>query len=117
MSDFEIAGINVLKQQLTLMSRQPKAMKRRDPIAERLIDEIYPELRQAKISGYSWKNLALLISEKCKIKMSANTVAKIFHEIDLRYEKETGIKALPVKTRTTCVKRGRPKKDTEHHGG
>ena len=62
MSDFEIAGINVLKQQLTLMSRQPKAMKRRNPIAERLIDEIYQELRQTKISGYSCRLRAGLSS-------------------------------------------------------
>ena len=111
MSDFEIAGINSLKQQLTLMSRQPRAVRSSNPIAERLIDEIYPELRQAKIAGYSWKDLSGLISEKCKIKLSANTVSKLFRILDLRYEKETNIKALPVKARkTSYVKRGRPKK-------
>lgn len=96
MSDFEISGLHSLKQQLTLMSRQPRAVRSHNPIAERLIDEIYPELRQAKIAGYSWKDLSALISDKCKIKLSANTVSKLFRILDLRYEKETGVKALPV---------------------
>ena len=137
MSDFEIAGINSLKQALTLMGKQPKAMGRRDPIAERLIDEIYVELRQARIAGYTWKDLATAINDKCKMKLSPYTVTNLFCELDLKYEKETGIKALPVakghvirkKTKLPTVsneakdvedspvctytgkKRGRPKKD------
>ncbi len=113
MSDFEIAGINSLKQQLTLMSRQPRAVRSSNPIAERLIDEIYPELRQAKIAGYSWKDLSGLISEKCKIKLSANTVSKFFRILDLRYEKETGIQALPVAKR----RRGQKKLKQETEEG
>lgn len=108
MSDFEISGLHSLKQQLTLMSRQPRAVRSHNPIAERLIDEIYPELRQAKIAGYSWKDLSALISDKCKIKLSANTASKLFRILDLRYEKETGVKALPVAKKYGGRKKAQP---------
>ena len=96
MSDFEIAGINSLKQALTQMARQPKSMKRGNPLAERLINEIYVEIRQSRIAGYSWKDLTALINDKCRIKLSTGTVSGLFRELDLKYEKETDIKALPV---------------------
>lgn len=138
MSDFEIAGINSLKQALTLMGRQPKARFGRDnSINKMLMDEIYVEVRQARVAGHSWKELSTVILEKCRIKLHPNTVSRMFRELDLKYEKETGVKALPVaqgmystkKTKPTtptretkdvddapaCTytgkKRGRPKKD------
>lgn len=77
MSDFEIAGINSLKQALTQMARQPKTISRRDPITLKLMEEIYVEVRQARISGYSWKDLKTVINEKCKIKLHENTVASV----------------------------------------
>ena len=100
MSDFEINGLNLLKQALTQMSRSPKTISRRDPIILiKLMEEIYVEVRQARISGYSWKDLKTVINEKCKIKLHENTVASVFQELDLKYEKETGIQALPVAKR------------------
>lgn len=99
MSDFEIAGINSLKQALTQMGRSPKTITRRDPIVLKLMEEIYVEVRHARISGYSWKDLKTVINEKCKIKLHENTVASVFQELDMKYEKETGIQALPVAKR------------------
>ena len=99
MSDFEIAGINSLKQALTQMGRSPKTITRRDPIVLKLMEEIYVEVRHARISGYSWKDLKTVINEKCKIKLHENTVASVFQELDMKYERETGIQALPVAKR------------------
>ena len=99
MSDFEINGLNLLKQALTQMSRSPKTISRRDPIILKLMEEIYVEVRQARISGYSWKDLKSVINEKCKIKLHENTVASVFQELDMKYERETGIQALPVAKR------------------
>ena len=99
MSDFEINGLNLLKQALTQMSRSPKTISRRDPIILKLMEEIYVEVRQARISGYSWKDLKSVINEKCKIKLHENTVASVFQELDLKYEKESGVQALPVAKR------------------
>lgn len=108
MSDFEIAGINSLKQALTQMGRSPKTITRRDPIILKLMEEIYVEVRQARISGYSWKDLKSVINEKCKIKLHENTVASVFHELDLRYEKETGVQALPVAKKRVSRKKSKP---------
>ena len=108
MSDFEIAGINSLKQALTQMARQPKNMKRGDPIAERLINEIYVEIRQSRIAGYSWKDLTTLINDKCRIKLSTGTVSGLFRELDLKYEKETDVKALPVAKKHGGRKKAKP---------
>ena len=99
MSDFEINGLNLLKQALTQMGRSPKTISRRDPMVLKLMEEIYVEVRQARISGYSWKDLKSVINEKCKIKLHENTVASVFQELDMKYEKETGIQALPVAKR------------------
>ena len=99
MSDFEINGLNLLKQALTQMGRSPKTISRRDPMVLKLMEEIYVEVRQARISGYSWKDLKSVINEKCKIKLCENTVASVFQELDMKYEKETGIQALPVAKR------------------
>ena len=110
MSDFEIAGLNSLKQALTLMSRQPKSMGRGDPIAEKLINEIYVEIRQARISGYSWKELSAVINEKCKIKIRQEVVSSIFRELDLKYEEETDVKALPVSKHCGGRKKTKPTK-------
>ena len=99
MSDFEINGLNLLKQALTQMGRSPKTISRRDPMVLKLMEEIYVEVRQARISGYSWKDLKTVINEKCKIKLHENTVASVFQELDMKYEKETGIQALPVAKR------------------
>lgn len=105
MSDFEINGLHSLKQVLTQMGRSPKTISRRDPMVLKLMEEIYVEVRQARISGYSWKDLKYVINEKCKIKLNENTIASVFQELDLKYEKETGIQALPV-----AKKRGSRKK-------
>ena len=105
MSDFEINGLNLLKQALAQMGRSPKTISRRDPMVLKLMEEIYVEVRQARISGYSWKDLKYVINEKCKIKLNENTIASVFQELDLKYEKETGIQALPV-----AKKRGSRKK-------
>ena len=105
MSDFEINGLHSLKQVLTQMGRSPKTISRRDPMVLKLMEEIYVEVRQARISGYSWKDLKSVINEKCKIKLNENTIASVFQELDLKYEKETGIQALPV-----AKKRGSRKK-------
>ena len=105
MSDFEINGLHSLKQALTQMGRSPKTISRRDPMVLKLMEEIYVEVRQARISGYSWKDLKTVINEKCKIKLHENTVASVFQELDMKYEKETGIQALPV-----AKKRGSRKK-------
>ncbi len=116
MSDFEIAGINSLKQALTIMARQPKTISRRDPITLKLMEEIYVEVRQARISGYSWKDLVAVINEKCKIKLHQNSVASLFQELDLKYEKETGIQALPVAKKRGSRKKSKPasvKQETE----
>ena len=99
MSDFEINGLHSLKQVLTQMGRSPKTISRRDPIVLKLMEEIYVEVRQARISGYSWKDLKSVINEKCKIKLHENTVAGVFQELDMKYERETGIQALPVAKR------------------
>ena len=99
MSDFEINGLNLLKQALTQMGRSPKTISRRDPMVLKLMEEIYVEVRQARISGYSWKDLKSVINEKCKIKLHENTVASVFQELDMKYERETGIQALPVAKR------------------
>ena len=99
MSDFEINGLNLLKQALTQMGRSPKTISRRDPMVLKLMEEIYVEVRHARISGYSWKDLKTVINEKCKIKLHENTVASVFQELDMKYEKETGIQALPVAKR------------------
>ena len=89
MSDFEINGLNLLKQALTQMGRSPKTISRRDPMVLKLMEEIYVEVRQARISGYSWKDLKGLLSTKnAKIKLYENTVASVFQELDMKYEKE-----------------------------
>lgn len=50
MSDFEIEGINLLKQALTQMSRQPKARLGRDNIGEPEYWMPLPELPRKKRS-------------------------------------------------------------------
>ena len=116
MSDFEINGLHSLKQALTQMGRSPKTISRRDPMVLKLMEEIYVEVRQARISGYSWKDLKLVINEKCKIKLHENSIASVFHELDLRYEKESGIQALPVAKKRGSRKKSKPasvKQETE----
>jgi len=109
MSDFEIEGINLLKQALTQMSRQPKARLGRDNSFNRLLmDEIYVEIRSARIAGYSYKDLSTVIQDRCKIKIHPNTVSSLFRELDLKYEKETGIKALPVAKGNVAPKKTKP---------
>ena len=108
MSDFEINGLHSLKQVLTQMGRSPKTISRRDPMVLKLMEEIYVEVRHARISGYSWKDLKSVINEKCKIKLNENTIASVFQELDLKYEKETGIQALPVAKKRGSRKKSKP---------
>ena len=37
-----------------------------------------------------------LLTKNAKFKLHENTVASVFQELDMKYEKETGIQALPV---------------------
>ena len=90
------------------MGRSPKTISRRDPMVLKLMEEIYVEVRQARISGYSWKDLKSVINEKCKIKLHENTVASVFQELDLKYEKESGIQALPVAKKRGSRKKSKP---------
>ncbi len=60
--------------------------------------------------------LKSVINEKCKIKLHENSVASVFRELDLKYEKESGVQALPVAKKRGSRKKSKPasvKQETE----
>ena len=99
--------ISSLKQALIQMARQPACLWCNDAIVEKLIDEIYVEIRACRIAGCTWEELSTMINEKCTIRVNQEIVSSIFRKLDLKYAKETGVKALPITKR-----RGGGKKPT-----
>ncbi len=64
MSDFEISGLNSLKQALTQMGRSPKTISRRDPLIFKLMEEIYVEVRQARMADTRGRDLEVCDQRK-----------------------------------------------------
>ncbi len=108
MADFDIPGLPDLKMELTRMSSSPKK-NQRSPILRDLIRELYTEIRMVRIQGHGWATVAEIIRKKTKIPCSAPSVKKFFEEIDLEWEKETGVAALDHKS---VKKRKYTRKDT-----
>lgn len=97
MADFDIPGINFARQALTTLAKNPRSNKGMTVIKTKMIKALYPEIRQARLAGYSWDSISKTIFESgLKPRISPKFLQRIFREVDLEYEKETGVKALPI---------------------
>lgn len=104
MAEFDLPGINFARQALTALAKKPRSSKGMSVIKANMIKALYPEIRQARLAGYSWDSITKAIFESgLKPQISQKFLQRIFREVDLEYEKETGVKALP-------IERGRKRK-------
>jgi hypothetical protein len=105
MAEFDIPGLPLLRQELAQMAVTPG---HRSSTLGRLIRELYDDIRQARITGHSWREISETITATTKVRCSQYALATNFRRIDSEWEKKTGVAALEP---TPAKKRGRPRKD------
>lgn len=94
--EFDAPGLNQARRLLTSLAKAPKASYAGQNIKLALIKALYPEIRAARLAGYSWRSIHKTLREaNAQPHMSLNLMCDYFCAIDKQYEKETGVKALP----------------------
>lgn len=93
MADFDIPGIGQARMNLALLADTPVVGQ--SEIKRELINELYVEIRAARIAGHSWRAVAEAINSAVKMKISKEMIVSYFRELDKKYEEETGVRALP----------------------
>lgn len=116
MADFDIPGIGQARMNLALLADTPVVGQ--SEIKRALIDELYVEIRAARIAGHSWRAVAEAINSAVKMKISKEMIVSYFRELDKKYEAETGVRALPEQMKRkqpvlypSVQKRGRQRKE------
>ena len=95
MTGFDIAGMCTARAKLTSMAKVPQPNKS-SGIARKIVTELYCEIRDARIAGYSWQKIADAITSTMNIKLTGSGISYVFRTLDHQYEQETGVAALPV---------------------
>lgn len=108
MAEFDIPGLPALRGELSAMAARTSGRKRTSPLLEKVIREVYAELRAARIAGHGWAKLSNTIRTHTKCPCSPVSVRKAFTRIDKEWERKTGVAALD----DIPVKKGRPKKSS-----
>ena len=100
MPEFDVPGLGRARMALTELARNPRASYGQKQLKTQLIESLYTEIRAARMAGHSWKRIRAAVSESgVVVRFPVGFLQKSFAEIDKRYEKETGVKALPPATR------------------
>ncbi len=100
MPEFDVPGLGRARMALTELARSPRASYGQKQMKTQLIESLYTEIRAARMAGHSWKKIMESIRKSgVVVRFSPAFLQKSFAEIDKRYEKETGVKALPAETR------------------
>jgi hypothetical protein len=74
------------------------------------VEKLYAEIRAARVAGHSFPDIARAIgsADPEAPKISWNYLASLFREVDLEWERETGVPALPIgKARGIGKRKGR----------
>ena len=113
MADLDIPGLSSARAALTKLGKTRGNMQGwgRSEMIKGIVQELYPEIRSARIAGHSWKKISEALDSTILMPMSDYALRKYFAIMDLEYEKETGIAALPVKDGRR-KKKGRPRKES-----
>lgn len=113
MADLDLPELSNVRAALTKMGKTRGNMQ--GPAASGLrmyiIRELYTEIRSARIAGHSWENIQVLFAETFSVPMSKHCLRNYFRKVDLEYEAETGIAALPVKIWGPKKKKGKARKE------
>ncbi|WP_281679795.1 hypothetical protein [Synergistes jonesii] len=101
MPEFDVPGLGKARMALTELARSPRASRGQEQMKTQLVESLYTEIRAARMAGHSWKkNMESIRKGGVAVRFSPIFLRKSFAEIDKRYEKETGVKALPAETRS-----------------
>ena len=96
MAEFDVPNIGFARQALKKLADNPSVLHGMGEYKKKIIRELYPEIREARLAGHSWQKIAAAIKDSgVRPTISQNFIAVVFREIDNWYEKETGVKALP----------------------
>ena len=97
MAEMNIPGIETARMKVAQLSKNP-INNGRTKLPDRIVRELYTEIRSARIAGASWNYIAKAISEATSIKFTGWALNTAFAMVDLEYEKKTGEPALPTST-------------------
>lgn len=94
--EFETIGLGKARMQLTDLAKF-KIRRYGDEKKYKIVEELYVEIRAARLAGASWNKIRkALVLNVDKFNVSIQKLENIFHDIDVKFEKETGEPALPV---------------------
>lgn len=103
--NYDIEGMGKTRQALAALAHKPRA-NNRTMIYQRALEELYTEIRAARIAGHSWKTIAETITQHSQIGVSAQAVCRVFRQLDNQHARESGVPALePIETRGRRAKK------------
>ena len=94
MPKVDVPGLEKARALLAQMTANPKSNTRLG-VVRALIEELYPEIRSARLAGHTFDEIREMLVETCGIQFTSGTLARNFGTVDREWESRTGVKALP----------------------
>ena len=95
MTDFCIEGLERARAVLVKATKEWRGRTCNPSLRRRLVEELYTEIRAARIKGVPWRVIADSISAPAGLVISSKCLSDYFNEYDRRVEQKTGVSALP----------------------
>ena len=94
--DDKLPGLLKIKSALATLAANPGNSANSGKRA--YVEKLYAEIRAARVAGHSFPDIARAIgsADPEAPKISWNYLATLFREIDLEWQRETGVPALPI---------------------
>lgn len=106
---FDCEGIGFARQALKALATSP-VTNSRSGLSQKVIKELYTEIRAARIAGHSWNSIRKSIIGSMKISISAPAIKKHFVTLDYQYAAETGVSPIEPPLNRPKGQLGRPRK-------
>jgi len=90
--EFDYPGLGKARMALTALAKDATTSGRGRARAfkKALTQELYVEIRAARKTKHSWKVIRQALVKNVSIKISERCLARLFNEIDIEWERETG---------------------------
>lgn len=106
---FECEGLGSARKALTALAASP-VTNRKSGLTQKIIAELYTEIRAARLAGHSWESMRKSIISSMKVSISASAIKKHFVALDYKYAAEHDVSPIEPPFNRPKGRLGRPRK-------
>lgn len=107
---FECEGLGMARKALTTLAASP-VTNRKSGLTQKIIAELYTEIRAARLAGHSWESMRKSIVTSMKVSISAAAIKKHFVTLDYKYASEHDVSLIEPPLNKSKGRIGRPRKE------